>query len=261
MMPLAGPTEKPHRIGRQAHRGVLRLLNFNLSSSVTVLPSQGYSGGHHDGDSGWQPEALPLTSKHPLTAKRHHHDDPRVASRPLAICHHLLTLRLSFAALLSLPFAALLTTLLIVPTVMISSPIASLICSLLPPPFPTFPLSSPPILTLLEADRTRHWDIARPSDPGPLHLLPWTGMLPLRQGSSAPFHPGAKYVYFRRGMDSCAGFIHYTASLRCRAHIAARLKRTLLVDADFCTAQEHAREGRGYMRPLHAYYDMDVVRV
>ena len=86
--------------------------------------------------------------------------------------------------------------------------------------------------------------------------MPWSGML----GGDSAFNPEAKYLYFRRGMDHCVGYIHYTASLRCRMVLAERLNRTLLVDAVFCTAPAHTKDHKARMKPLYAYYDMNVVR-
>ena len=109
-----------------------------------------------------------------------------------------------------------------------------------------YPLNDTAVTSLF--DKTKGWSLP--------DRVPWSGML----AGDAAFSPDDKYVFFRRGMDYCVGFIHYTSSLRCRMMLAERLNRTLVVDAGFCTAGVHTRDRRARLKPLHAYYDMDVVR-
>ena len=118
---------------------------------------------------------------------------------------------------------------------------------LLPSPPPrSYPLNSTTVASLFD-DRMNRL---------PPDRFPWSGMLPWDTAFSA----GAKYMYFRRALDDCVGFIHHTASLRCRMVLAERLNRTLLVDAAFCTARTHTKRRRKFVKPLYAYYDMDVIR-
>ena len=122
------------------------------------------------------------------------------------------------------------------------------------PPWLVLPLDSPAVLSLL-----------RPANEGGPHAfklppedkLVWNGML----AGDVAFDPDARYVYFTRGMDLCVGFIHFTASLRCRVELAERMGRTLVSDGRFCTADVHSADGLPYFQHLYAYYDMDVVRV
>ena len=154
---------------------------------------------------------------------------------------------LAVSILLLLPFSALLATVRVAPDAVFPltayKPAPS---ALPPPPYHMHPLNSTAVTSLFDC-----WMGRFPPD-----RVPWSGML----GGDTAFRPDAKYLYFRRGMDSCVGFIHYTASLRCRVVLAERLNRTLVVDAVFCTASAHSRDKRGRMKPLYAYYDMSVVR-
>ena len=118
--------------------------------------------------------------------------------------------------------------------------------------FPTYPLSSPQVLSLLDS-----WD-----NKNVPRTFPWAGMA--SGGSDADvalLRPEGRFLYVRRGEDSCVGFNHFTASLSCRVELARKLRRVLVMDAVFCTPPAHSRGAKeGLVRPIYAYYDMDAVR-
>ena len=116
--------------------------------------------------------------------------------------------------------------------------------------FPIYPLDAPEVQSLLDS-----WDgreIPR--------TFPWAGMASV-DADVAWLRPEGRFLYLRRGEDSCVGFNHYTASLSCRVELARKLRRVLVMDAVFCTPPAHNRGAReGLVRPMYAYYDMDAVR-